>query len=1432
MEMSTIGIGQSATGGGTQEGYHDELAIDLLEAAVQAEQKIKEAEQAGKKEVGRNMDPPQDVATPVASGSVVATTIVDETPEVSGDDGILQSGKPPADSAERDAHERAVAPERTGQAPAVPGILQPVEEQLSATVAFQSEAGTDRPELFQSPPPQTGFNVVRSDQAWARPSHEGYKGASIFVDGHALRKGESISSGVLGPLGFDKMCVGCGSVFKTCSTLWGYPFCCDCKGLCSTSAQARKLWRTQAAFVSPLEEGSCFGRVERAGVQESDPWVIVRKVAQDFHVVPATTFAVKMNVWIRVLCVASFYDRVCIEVESVNSEERCTVVLDDWFQHHWIPDVGDVLWISGLTTWGVLRDRVIQWLYPPTAGIGIAKQPKPAGTWKPSRALELFAGIGGWGEACENVLGVCEHFSIDIDPKPCALLALKRRLAPCSVDQLVEECVRDLSMVVVGDVADPRWWITTCVADPFDVLAWSSPCVTFSKAGLRAGLFSPEGTVLLKALGLRFVMGVPFSFGENVVGLSNHDHWPCIVDFAKKFGGFEWLALNLNSICPMQRPRLFIVQSDPGFQVSPQDVKSFAAKVSQDLRVPPSLIDAAEATLLRVTREVLRFLADPAMMVGQRVVTKDAREAFGYGVAERTYQWPGDEVPVLMANHGRQHLLPRKLLHQNGLMAWVLSDKRLGEGVASLRTMHPFEALWLLGFDVFGPISAKVEDQLKPIGNTVSPWIAGIFLAAVGALAGEPRFLVKMRKWLQWSAHKDRLTGLRVFTRGECQWLGAACPPTRPKGNSPWLLNWGHSFFLVSAELDCIDTEFVQALCGYGPEWQCKTIITPADPAQFHLPLVTVVGDVAVVTVQLCGVFRVDPGDTIGSIYLRAALSPKLHSLSIDSSHPALNTPVWAAVEKGLTGSLSLQGPAPVQPKGIRLIFRDDVHDILGQVGMSFATAIRVALPFPCHSEGAEIWDVVNEKEVLAQEVLPVQGGIFQVSLAPELFQIEPVGLIRLPPMSTVGECLILLNDALYGSKATMLMTGNGCTIAQEIAIGAAATRGVLRLKVYGLRGGGKPTVSPLDLSNKLQDLLIEKGVPKSAAEERTHEVYKGLGTKTLKQVFANRDPWQALKQEATKEKIVLIGAIERQQKENAAASSVKQVEEPFDAWQAWLDNRNQLKQAKARRRDAVEEASFQLDSSFFRDSHGGKLPIATPEELLGGAAGIAVCQESEVASLLPSFCSKNVTVDASAVVIIGGEASALGPRFRDLIVPGWMNGKTVALKVAVLSTGDEPLQWDEAQKVTVDVVNGNTVCLCFVYPAEAGDKWVMLEQGFDRYFKKIYPTAPEALVDHWAQAYYCKKRKVEPDHAEYYHVIVRINDKFLESVLKGCGRNGLYLQPRSPTRGLDTRFGVVRLTGLTREESLAMQQQVPFQLGLVRTTKVTSQKRKSPGSP
>ena len=1441
--------------------YQDVVVEDLLAAAVAAEERIQKEDPQSFGQAGLGTGTPSPVETTRGYGTPPGhvNEIGKQEVQTGGDlgKGVLKDGKeddgktgedtvptvepahPHGESSTfgepvhphggsstmtsaggNEVHGESGQPEHTASG-AGGSPEEEVLKGLSPTVPFSATDGVVPQQMFQQVPPQTGFHVVRSDKAWARPPLDGYKGARVFVDGKVLRKGQYMASGVLGPVGFNDMCVGCGAVSNSFDTLWGYPFCGLCKGSCHSAAQARKMWRTQAAFISPLEEGTCFGQGGRSVDRGTDPRVIAYNILLDFKVVPVDCCAIRMNVHIRVLSIGTFEDRVCFEAQSIEHGQVATIVMDEWFRGKWIPCVGDNLWISGLSTWGSLEGKVVQFLFSPLAGVGIAKQPVYAGWHTPMRVLEIFAGIGGWGIACENVIGCTNVVSIDVDPNPCKLLAASRGIVPITVDQFLESGGVGSSQVIIGDVADPRWWFTTCLSDPFDLLFWSSPCVSFSKAGLRAGLASAEGALLLKAIGLRLVFGVFLSFGENVAGLLNHDHWPIILEFAKCFGHLTWNEFNLSVIAPMQRQRLFLAQSSDECDLDSKVVQKYFALVVQGIDIAPSLIDPAEAELLRVKREVLRFLADPELSVGNRVVTPADRETYGYGIAERTYRWPGDVLPVLMASHGRQHLLPRKLLQQNGLMAWVVADARIGVGTNALRTLHPFEALWLLGFDVFGPVNAFTENAMKPIGNTVSPWIAGAFVAAVFAAIGELKFLVSGQKWLKWAVGRNSLDGLRVFTRGECQWLGAGCPPSKPLGRVPWMLHWGHSFFLVKVDHEFLDNRFVQELCGFGKFWQCCFVITPAQPSQFALPLATIVGSSATVEIVTRGIFRIDPGDTVDSILARASLDPNLNKLTCGGEQPSRKTPGWALVDDQLRCQLEYQGPAPVFNHGARLIFRDEVHVVVIEPGVTLAQAIRIAWPFPCHAEGAEVWNVEHGRVVPVNETPKTRDGTFQVTLAPELFCIEPIGQIRFPPMSSIGECLTVLNGALYGSKASLMITAKGQTVEQDLSIGRAATRGVLRLKVYGLLGGGKPNITPLELSNKLSDLLAEKGVPKNAVEERTREVYQGLGTRILRQIFASREPWQALKQEATKEKLVLIGARERQPKEGGpTGSDLKKSEEPFDAWQAWLDNRNQIKHAKSKRREVIETTSFQLDMSFFKDAHGNKIGRATPEELLGGIAGIAVTQASEIGPLLPSFCTKNVTVGASAVVIIGGEVSAFGPRFQELIVPGWMNGKTVALKVAFLSTGDEPVCWDEAKKVCVDVATGNTVCLCFVYPVEAGDKWPVLHEGFDRYFKKIFPTAPEALIDHWAPSFYCKKRKVDPEQAEYFHVIVRINDKFLDSVLKSCGRNGLYLQPRSPTRGLDPRFGVVKLAGLTREEALTVQQQVPFQLGLVRTSK------------
>ena len=44
------------------------------------------------------------------------------------------------------------------------------------------------------------------------------------------------------------------------------------------------------------------------------------------------------------------------------------------------------------------------------------------------------------------------------------------------------------------------------------------------------------------------------------------------------------------------------------------------------------------------------------------VVTTEKRRIYGFGLAERVFDFPGEVLPVVMAAYGRQRKLPRDLL--------------------------------------------------------------------------------------------------------------------------------------------------------------------------------------------------------------------------------------------------------------------------------------------------------------------------------------------------------------------------------------------------------------------------------------------------------------------------------------------------------------------------------------------------------------------------------------------------------------------------------------------------------------------------------------------------------------------------------------------------------------------------------------------------
>jgi hypothetical protein len=78
----------------------------------------------------------------------------------------------------------------------------------------------------------------------------------------------------------------------------------------------------------------------------------------------------------------------------------------------------------------------------------------------------MFAGIGGWGQAIK-ALANQDHpiFSVELDPTVATALSLSTKRVVLSVEQLLDEPHCE-DAVLVADVLDSRWWVTTLSA-PF-----------------------------------------------------------------------------------------------------------------------------------------------------------------------------------------------------------------------------------------------------------------------------------------------------------------------------------------------------------------------------------------------------------------------------------------------------------------------------------------------------------------------------------------------------------------------------------------------------------------------------------------------------------------------------------------------------------------------------------------------------------------------------------------------------------------------------------------------------------------------------------------------------------------------------------------------------------------------------------------------------
>lgn len=163
--------------------------------------------------------------------------------------------------------------------------------------------------------------------------------------------------------------------------------------------------------------------------------------------------------------------------------------------------------------------------------------------------IDLFAGIGGFRIAMQNVGGKCVYTS--------------------EWDKDAQKTYREnFGEVPFGDITKER--IKSFIPKEFDILCAGFPCQAFSIAGYQKGFSDTRGTLFFDIEQIIEKHRPKVVFLENVKNLVSHDNgntFKVIIDILQDKLGYKVFHKVLNSMThanvPQNRERIFIVAFDP-----------------------------------------------------------------------------------------------------------------------------------------------------------------------------------------------------------------------------------------------------------------------------------------------------------------------------------------------------------------------------------------------------------------------------------------------------------------------------------------------------------------------------------------------------------------------------------------------------------------------------------------------------------------------------------------------------------------------------------------------------------------------------------------------------------------------------------------------------------------------------------------------------
>ena len=270
--------------------------------------------------------------------------------------------------------------------------------------------------------------------------------------------------------------------------------------------------------------------------------------------------------------------------------------------------------------------------------------------------IDLFAGIGGFRIAMQNIGGKCV-FSSEWDKD-----AQKTYFA-------------NFGEVPFGDITKQH--IKECIPDKFDVLCAGFPCQAFSIAGYRKGFEDTRGTLFFDVAQIIKNRKPKAFFLENVKNLKSHDNGNTflVINNTLKELGYVVHSMVLNSMThaniPQNRERIFIVGFDPN-QVPNHSYFKFPEEIELDKTIHDCININEQTPSLFYTESQKYYPALKEAMTNSNTVYQWRRV---YVRENQSNVCPtltanmgegGHNVPLILTPHGIRKLTPKECLNFQG----------------------------------------------------------------------------------------------------------------------------------------------------------------------------------------------------------------------------------------------------------------------------------------------------------------------------------------------------------------------------------------------------------------------------------------------------------------------------------------------------------------------------------------------------------------------------------------------------------------------------------------------------------------------------------------------------------------------------------------------------------------------------------------------